>query len=147
MLIRNQEIIGFMENPNRCIPEAAIPVIEEAVIVNKRTVTTGVTTLEKQVESRSYVVSEILQSSDVSIRRVPFGTEVDASNPPQMRNEAGITIIPVLEEILVVEKRLVLKEELHIRQRTTETISKQEITLRTESIELKYHEIPPTEII
>ena len=30
-----------------------------------------------------------------------------------------MTIIPVLEEILVVEKRLVLKEEVHVSQTTS----------------------------
>ena len=34
-----------------------------------------------------------------------------------------MTIVPVLEEVLVVETQLVLKEELHIRrQRTTEAV-------------------------
>ena len=35
-----------------------------------------------------------------------------------MREEGDVTIIPVLEEIVVVEKRLVLKEELHVRRVT-----------------------------
>ena len=42
---------------------------------------------------------------------------------PETRTEGGVTIVPVLEEVLFVEKRLVLKEELHIRrQATTETV-------------------------
>lgn len=36
---------------------------------------------------------------------------------PEIRTEGDVTIVPVLEEVLVVEKRLVLKEELHIRRR------------------------------
>ena len=40
-----------------------------------------------------------------------------------MRTEDGVTIVPILEEVLFVEKRLVLKEELHIRRRvSTETV-------------------------
>jgi uncharacterized protein (TIGR02271 family) len=35
---------------------------------------------------------------------------------PEVRTENGVTIVPILEEVLVVEKRLVLKEELHIRK-------------------------------
>jgi len=42
---------------------------------------------------------------------------------PEIRTEGDVTIVPVLEEVLVVEKRLVLKEELHIRRRIeTETV-------------------------
>jgi stress response protein YsnF len=34
-----------------------------------------------------------------------------------------VTVIPVIEEVLIVEKRLVLKEELHVRrQQTTENV-------------------------
>jgi stress response protein YsnF len=39
---------------------------------------------------------------------------VDAA--PPVRTEGDVTIVPVLEEVLVVEKRLVLKEELRIRR-------------------------------
>jgi stress response protein YsnF len=38
--------------------------------------------------------------------------------------------VPVLEEVLVVEKRLVLKEELHIRRRATTETVEVPITLR-----------------
>ena len=39
-------------------------------------------------------------------------------------------IIPILEEVLVVEKRLVLKEELHIRRSVTREDIEVPITLR-----------------
>ena len=43
-----------------------------------------------------------------------------------------MTIIPVVEEVLVIEKRLVLKEELHIRRRiATETVEVP-VTLRNQ---------------
>ena len=41
-------------------------------------------------------------------------------------------IVPILEEVLVVEKRLMLKEELHIRRRQVEESQPQRIVLRTE---------------
>jgi len=43
-------------------------------------------------------------------------------------------IIPVLEEVLVVEKRLMLKEEIHITQHNEEFHRPQHIVLRTEDI-------------
>jgi stress response protein YsnF len=49
---------------------------------------------------------------------------------PEIRTEGDVTIVPVLEEVVVVEKRLVLKEELHIRRSVkTETVEVP-ITLR-----------------
>ena len=63
-----------------------------------------------------------LASESVEVSRVSVGREVD--RVPEIRTEDGVTIVPVVEEILVVEKRLVLKEELHIRRRVeTETVA------------------------
>lgn len=44
---------------------------------------------------------------------------------PVTRREGDVTIVPVLEEVLVVEKRLVLREEIHVR----ETLSREEVEL------------------
>ena len=57
-----------------------------------------------------------LQSVDVEIERVQIDREV--SSAPDIRTEGDLTIVPVLEEILVVEKRLVLREEIRIRRIT-----------------------------
>ena len=55
----------------------------------------------------------------VEVERVAIGKPIDAI--PAVRQDGDTTIIPVVEEILVVERRLVLKEEIHIhRVRTTE---------------------------
>lgn len=132
-----------MDGPDTLDPDGPIPVLTEVATVSKRTVTTGVVTVEKQVESRDYLVSQVLQSRGASVERVPKGTVVDAAQPPQVRTEDGITIIPVLEEILVVEKRLVLKEELHIRHHIDEVLSTQEVTLRNETVVLKRNDSGP----
>jgi hypothetical protein len=55
------------------------------------------------------------------VERVPIDREV--SETPSIREEDGVTIVPVVEEILVVERRLRLKEELHIKKvRRTEDV-------------------------
>jgi stress response protein YsnF len=52
---------------------------------------------------------------------VPVDQVVDTA--PDIRTEGNVTIVPVLEEVLVVTKQLVLKEELDIRRRVeTETV-------------------------
>lgn len=120
-----------------------LPVLEEVATVSKRTVITGATTVEKRVESRDYQVSEALEMRGASIERVAIGTEVDSANPPQVRTEDGVTIIPVLEEVLVVEKRLILKEELRIRHYVDQVLSTQEVTLRTETVVVGHRDIDP----
>lgn len=134
-----------MDSKNSDTAGKIIPVLEEAATVSKRSITTGFTTVEKRVESRDYQVVESLEVSDTSIERVSIGTEVDSTNPPQVRTEDGVTIIPVLEEILVVEKRLILKEELRIRHHVERVLSTQEITLRAESVIVGHRDADPGE--
>jgi stress response protein YsnF len=51
---------------------------------------------------------------------------------PDVRWEGDTFIVPVVEEVLVVEKRLVLKEELHIRpEKSVERVEKPVVVRRT----------------
>ncbi|MBA1200714.1 DUF2382 domain-containing protein [Pseudomonas capeferrum] len=134
-----------MNDPDMLDPNKPIPVLEEFATVGKRTVTTGVITVEKHVETRNYEVSEVLQRRGASVERVPRGITVDPANPPQVRTVDGLTIIPVLEEVLVVEKRLVLKEELQIRYHVDEVPCTQDVTLRSETVVLKQDERNPSD--
>ncbi|MGI4789010.1 MAG: DUF2382 domain-containing protein [Janthinobacterium lividum] len=55
---------------------------------------------------------------NVDLSRVEINEFVE--NPPPVRYEGNVMIIPILEEVLVVEKRLRLKEEVYIMQVQTE---------------------------
>ena len=59
-------------------------------------------------------VDETLNHERVQIERIPIGRQVDAM--PPVRQEGDTTILPVVEETLVIERRLILKEEVHIRR-------------------------------
>jgi uncharacterized protein (TIGR02271 family) len=109
-----------------------VPVIVEEIEVGKRKVETGRVRVTKRVHEREEVVDEPLLSEEVDIRRVMVGQIVDG--PVPIRSEGDVTIIPVLEEVLVVEKRLMLKEELHIIKRRFETHDPQRVTLRGEEV-------------
>jgi stress response protein YsnF len=69
------------------------------------------------------MVRASLQEEMVEVTSVPVGREID--HAPEVRTENGVTIVSVVEEVLVVEKRLILKEELHIRR-----------VIRTEDVEI-----------
>ena len=57
--------------------------------------------------------------------------------PVPVREENGTTIISIVEEVLVVEKRLMLREEIHIRKQRIETHQPQHITLRSEEVRIE----------
>jgi Domain of unknown function (DUF2382) len=59
-----------------------------------------------------------LFKEDIDMQRVPVNRVLDA--PAEIRIEDGVTIIPVMEERLKIEKQLVLREEIRIvKKRTT----------------------------
>ena len=55
---------------------------------------------------------------------------------PPVRREGDVVIVPVMEEVLVVEKRLMLKEELHIRIDVTRREETRTVRLRREHAEI-----------
>src|SRR5690349_19401132 len=105
--------------PERDLPsetlEEVVPLVEEDLRVSKRQVVTGRVRVHTLVDTVEEVAREALQSETVEVTRVPVNQEV--SEAPAVRTEGDLTIVPVLEEVLVVEKRLVLKEELHLRRK------------------------------
>jgi uncharacterized protein (TIGR02271 family) len=57
--------------------------------------------------------------------------------PIPVRYENAPVIVSILEEVLVVQKRLMLKEELHIRKRNVEAHQPQQVTLRHEEARIQ----------
>lgn len=107
-----------------------VPVVTEELQVEKREVETGRVRIHKTVHERVETWDEPLVREEVQVERVPINQVVEG--PIAVRHVGDTMIVPLLEEVLVVEKRLILKEELHITRRRLETRQPQSITLRTE---------------
>lgn len=122
--------------------EVVLPLVEEQLTVDKRLRETGRVRLHKVVETRQETIDQLLLREEVEIERVPIGEYVDA--PVAIRQEGDVTVIPVLEEVLVVEKRLRLREELRVTKRQAEVRDVREVTLRSERVEVERLE-PSTE--
>jgi uncharacterized protein (TIGR02271 family) len=109
---------------------AAIPLVEERLSVAKRQVESGRVRVHVTVEEREELVTEQLMRDDLQIERVPKNVRV--TDVPHVRLEGNITIVPVLEEVLVVEKALVLVEEIHICRRSVPEEAQIPVKLRSE---------------
>ncbi len=108
-----------------------IPVVEETAHIEKHAVETDRVRVRTETETQDQMLRESLRSDSVAVTRVPVNrTLADGEAAPVTRVEGDVTIIPVLEEILVVEKRLVLKEEVHIRQTSADEDVEVPVTLR-----------------
>ena len=115
-------------------PDATISLVEEHLTVGKRQVETGRVRVRVLTDTETVNANASLFDQAVEGKRVPIGREV--TEVPDIRQEGDSTIIPVLEEVLVVEKRLVLIEEVHVRQVITQTDVEHPMTLRRQRAEV-----------
>jgi uncharacterized protein (TIGR02271 family) len=112
-----------------------IPIIEEQVRIDKKVVETGKVNLSKVVHEEVERYNVPYTEEEVSVERVTKNEFVEAL-PPAIRYEDGIMIISVLKEVPVVEKKLMLIEELRVTKTKTERIETQEVSLRKEKVEI-----------
>lgn len=111
----------------------AIPVVEEQINVDTRTVATHAVRLRKRVDVEEVEVAVPLVREQVEVERVTVGRVVD--EPAPARSEGDVTIVPVYEEVLV--KRWLLREELHIRRvRSVEPGDTVHAVLRREHVDV-----------
>jgi uncharacterized protein (TIGR02271 family) len=114
-----------------------IPVIRETLEVGKRVVETGrVRIVRRPVEERR-TVDEPRVLERVAIERVPVERTVDPDHPPEVREEGDVLVIPVLEEEIVLEKRLVLREELRVSRIREETRVVEDVALRRDEVSIE----------
>jgi uncharacterized protein (TIGR02271 family) len=105
--------VAMTENKN------TLALFAEDLSLNKETAETGRLHASKKTLTRDADVDEDLIREDAIVETVPRGHRIYAM--PATRVEGNTTIIPVVEEIVFTEKRLILKEEIRVtRRRTTE---------------------------
>jgi uncharacterized protein (TIGR02271 family) len=112
-----------------------IPVIEEEIVVGKEYVDTGKVKISKKISEHQQTIDIPLMQERVSVERVVVNKFVDT--PPEIRHDGDLMIIPVLEEQIVVQKRLVLVEELHVTKQLVETHHSEEVTTRKEDVNIE----------
>ena len=109
--------------------EEVLPLVEENLTIHKRTVETGVVRVRTVVQEREELARADLYRHAVSVERVPINREIDTVPAPW--EEGDLLVIPVVEEVVVIEKRLILREEIRVqRRREVETVE-QPVRLRS----------------
>jgi uncharacterized protein (TIGR02271 family) len=120
------------ETPGR---DQTIELAEEELRVGKREVERGRVVVRTRVEDRDEIAEAALRQEDVTVERVPIGRPVEAA--PQVREEDGVLIVPVLEERLVVTTELILKEEIRITKKSRTEMVREPVRLRSERVEVE----------
>jgi uncharacterized protein (TIGR02271 family) len=107
-----------------------VPIVEErATILKRRTLTEGVR-VRTVVHEEEATVEEPVATEAVEVERVPLDRWVEAPIP--VRQEGDTTVITLVEEVVVVEKRLRATEEVRITRKQSIEPSVHTVTLRRE---------------
>ncbi len=119
--------------------DLVIPVVAEEILIGTEQVTRGVVRVHKHVVTEEKTIDAAVSAEEIVVERLPVNQFVEG-DAPQVREENGTVIIPVLEEVLVVEKRLLLREEVHLSKRMTRSSVPQTVVLRHEVVDIERSE-------
>ncbi len=125
--------------------EVVLPLAEESAVVERLRREGGRVRVHLRTETLPTEVTETLRGERVEVSRVAVNRTLDAGEPaPAPRQDAdGTWIIPVLEEVLVVERRLLLREEIHLTRHATQEDFRDTVELRRQVAEVE--RLPPAE--
>jgi len=125
-----------------------IPVVAEQLAVGTRTVDTGRgVRIHKTVVEQPVTIDERLVREEVEVKHVAVDRIVALEEAPTTRHEGDTTIVPILEEVLVVERRVRIKEELHITRIRREETHQEAVVLKAEQVSIERFDesgSPPT---
>jgi len=113
--------------PKEAAPDT-LSLLAEELSVERREIETGRVRVATVTREHEEFVDEPVAHTHVEVQHVPLNRPVETI--PPVRHDGDITIVPIVEETLVIERRLVLREELHIRRAHTTARYRERVTLR-----------------
>jgi len=124
---------SLMKRKNENAP--SLNILQEEANIDKKIVESGKVYIHKKVQETDEEISVPVSHESVTIKKVTVNKYVDVA--PLVRNEGNTTIIPVIKEVLVIEKKLLLVEEVHVIKEVIEKTEEHTIPLRKEEIEVE----------
>jgi uncharacterized protein (TIGR02271 family) len=121
---------NLVESPANYSRETVIPLFQEELSVSKRVVPTSRVQVSRVTHNHEQLVDELLDHEHVEVERVAIDKPIDRM--PSVREEGDCLIFPVVEEVLSIQRVLVLKEEVRIRRVKGTERYQERVTLRTQ---------------
>ena len=131
--ISDRERSGDQNQLGRDSYSKTIPVIEEQLQVDKQQIDTGVVRVRKEIHEKEVIVEGSISRDEMTVQRIPIN-QIVTNPPPPVRYEGDKMIVSVLQEELVIQKRLVLVEELHITKNKVTKDVEEPISLKREEV-------------
>jgi stress response protein YsnF len=120
---------------SKIVEEERLPLVEERLRVDRRWTESGRVRIRTVTEDVPELLREELAAEAVEVRRVAVDRPLDG--PADIRTEGDVTVIPVVEERLVVEKRLFVVEEIHVRRVVRRETVEEEFVLRRQRADVE----------
>lgn len=115
--------------------ELVIPAVEETIDVGTVVHETGKVRVTKTSTAEIKEVTAPETREEYEIKHVPINRPIDA--PVQVREEKNVIIIPVVEEVAVITKQLVLREEIHLVRHVEKAQKRQTVTLKKDQVKVE----------
>jgi uncharacterized protein (TIGR02271 family) len=115
--------------------DVVIPVVHEQLQADAVPVVRGGVRVTKRVESEDEIVEQELRKSHVDVKRVKTNRVVDGPQP--VRRAGNTLIVPVVSEVLRIEKQWVVTEEIHIIERQEKETVQNKVTLNHEQAQIE----------
>jgi stress response protein YsnF len=115
----------MIEPPNTA--EIVVPLHEEEFAISRQR-TERVVRVRVETTTTEHPVDEPVLLETVEVEHVPVGRTIDSI--PPIRTEGDTTIVPVVQEELIILRRLILKEEIHLRRVQRTERHREIVTLR-----------------
>ena len=128
---RNKNLVNAPTGETR-----KIPIIQEEVQITKEVVESGSVRISKSVHEVEEMYNIPISYEEHDVQRVTLNQLIETA-PPAIRYEGDTMIIPILREEVVVQKRLVLVEEVHVTKRQVEKTIQQPVTLLKEELNVE----------
>jgi uncharacterized protein (TIGR02271 family) len=112
--------------------QIVIPVIAEEAEAGARQVKTGAVRVRKTVVEQNRILHQALASEHVEVERIPKNEMV--AGPLPVRDEGDTIVIPVVEEVVRIEKSWRLTEEIRLNKHRTEHVESIPVTVHRDQV-------------
>ncbi len=120
--------------------EIIIPVLEEEIHISKEVIESGKVRIIKTINEEKSTLEVPIKHTEVHVERKAKNEYVDI-NHQSIRYEGDTMIVSVLKEVVVVQKKTLLVEELHITKLQKQEIHKEDLILKSEHISIERQDL------
>ncbi len=115
--------------------DVVVPVFAEELHAGAVPVETGGVRVTKHVETHEEILAQELRKTHVEVKRVKTDRVVDG--PQAVRRAGNTLIVPVVSEVLRIEKQWVVTEEIHITETEERNTVEQRVQVNREVPEIE----------